>query len=388
MIRESFHAFLDDSGDSGLSVDKSGTSRAFALAAVIVADSKLSEVRTAVESVRSKHFQAGEMKSSGIGDNHRRRIRVLRDLRQVDFSIVGFIVHKDRVARAEGLKHHSSFVKFLSKPIYHDLCSAYEDIMLVADEHGDADFMRSFAAYLKREVFPSSLFSRTRDIRFGDSRTEVLIQLADLIAGTLRKCGTDPHAEHVQSFQSLLKPRMLKLSEWPSDYTDYVVEYASKIGTQEVRPTIVRYAISQAQKYCRDHGDEAASECRVCFIDRLLSRLRFGDPLRYVTTPELIAHIRAVTGVRLHRDQLRREVVGPLRDEDVLIASSRQGYKLPVTKGDLYDFVNHGNSIMVPMMARLRRFRDGVRLASNGEFDVLAEPEYVELREYLDRSER
>jgi len=386
MVEGMFHAFIDDSGDSGLSLDKSGTSLHYTLAAVVVAEAALPRVRDEVEAVRQQHFQTGEMKSSGIGRGDGRRRRVLADLQRVDFGIVGFVVHKDRIARAQGLQYHDSFVKFLSRPIYRDLCSAYDELTLTADSHGDAAFMDSFRGYIATNAPQRTLFSSRPHLHFVDSRSEVLVQLADLVAGTLARCADSPTSPGSRTFSQILNTKAIRLSEWPGDYAPYVVELAERDGLQ-LEPRLAAYAVHEAEQFSEQHRGVAARELQVCFVDHLLSQLRFGSPLAYVTTPGVIHHIEQATGTRLRKDELRRDVVGPVRDAGVLVASSRKGYKIPVTVDDALSFVNHDSSIIVPMSSRLRAFRDGVRLATHGELDILARPEYSLLRCMLESAD-
>ena len=60
------YAFVDEAGDTGLDFNKSGTSSHFIVTAVIVDEPGLEQVTAEVDSVRSKHFQTGEMKSSRV----------------------------------------------------------------------------------------------------------------------------------------------------------------------------------------------------------------------------------------------------------------------------------------------------------------------------------
>jgi len=91
------YAFVDEAGDTGLDLDKSGTSSHFVLTAVVVDEPRLTDVMSDVEAVSKKHFQAGEMKSSGVGGQDHRRIRILHDLCSADFHLLALVVHKRRL---------------------------------------------------------------------------------------------------------------------------------------------------------------------------------------------------------------------------------------------------------------------------------------------------
>ena len=78
------------------------------------------------------------------------------------------------------------------------------------------------------------------------------------------------------------------------------------------------------------------------------------------------------------------KVITPLRDAGVLIASSSKGYKLPANESDLYDFVNHSNAIIEPMLSRIKKFKDQIRLATDGKLDILDRSEYKIIRKVLE----
>ena len=61
-------------------------------------------------------------------------------------------------------------------------------------------------------------------------------------------------------------------------------------------------------------------------------------------------------------------------------------YKIPSKQRELYDYVNHDAKIVIPMLARLKRCRDLVKLATLNEVDLLDYDEYSQLRSFFDSS--
>lgn len=53
-------AFIDEYGDPNLATEKDGVSQYFIVAAVVVRQEQLADLRPAVEEVRAKFFQTGE----------------------------------------------------------------------------------------------------------------------------------------------------------------------------------------------------------------------------------------------------------------------------------------------------------------------------------------
>jgi len=95
-------------------------------------------------------------------------------------------------------------------------------------------------------------------------------------------------------------------------------------------------------------------------------------------------HIKVRRGKAVSLHYFQTKVIAPLRDAGVLIASSSKGYKLPANESDLYDFINHSNAIIEPMLSRVKKFRDQIRLATNGKLDVLNKDEYSLIRKVVE----
>lgn len=67
------YVFCDEFGAFGYNFDKENVSTHFLIVAVIVNDEDLNRVKEGAEAVRKKYFQTGEMKSSNVKNNHKRR---------------------------------------------------------------------------------------------------------------------------------------------------------------------------------------------------------------------------------------------------------------------------------------------------------------------------
>ena len=87
---------------------------------------------------------------------------------------------------------------------------------------------------------------------------------------------------------------------------------------------------------------------------------------------------------KISSSAFRMRVIGKLRDSGVIIASSSKGYKLPSKLSELYDFINHDASIVIPMLSRLKKCRDLVKLGTVNELDLLDQTEYKSLKAYFD----
>lgn len=80
---ERVYAFTDESGAFGWDIENPNVSTHFIITAIIVKGPDLEGFTQKAEALRKKHFQTGEIKSSNIGGNHARRLRVLADLQGI-----------------------------------------------------------------------------------------------------------------------------------------------------------------------------------------------------------------------------------------------------------------------------------------------------------------
>ena len=76
---EKIYAFTDESGSFGWELDNENTSTHFIITAIIVRESDVDAVRTAVADIRDRYFPKGEIKSSKIGKKHNRRKKILEE---------------------------------------------------------------------------------------------------------------------------------------------------------------------------------------------------------------------------------------------------------------------------------------------------------------------
>src|SRR5688500_4570627 len=97
------HVFVDESGDEHLHIDR-GASPKYVLAAVCVQEENLDNFTEAANLVRRFYFQNGEIKSSKVGDNAKRRKLILEKLSPLSFWGLAYIVSKERVNPDSGLR--------------------------------------------------------------------------------------------------------------------------------------------------------------------------------------------------------------------------------------------------------------------------------------------
>ncbi|MEG0835605.1 MAG: DUF3800 domain-containing protein [Christensenellaceae bacterium] len=382
---ERVYAFTDESGAFGWQLDNPSVSTHFIIGAIIVRGSDLESVRGQVEEVRKRYFQTGEMKSSSIGKNHARRKRILADLLKIDFSVFAVVIDKSQLVDAKGLKYKGSFYKWTNNVVHKELKHAFRQVTIVADEIGGSDYMQSFSKYVKeRQDIPNLL--NDADFRFENSRNNVLIQLSDLISGSLAFDFDFHRGDTKQNYRKMLEKKLARIELYPKTIETYTVDTSAMAENYdlEIADICLRQALIFIGLY--EDSDDFERKAQIIILKYLLFRFMNNDQRKYISTKELKGQLRYALDQDLSTQTFRTKVIGKMRDEGVVIASSspKKGYKIPATKAELYDFINHGTTIILPMLERLKKCRDIVKLGTNNEIDLFARTEYSNLKKYFD----
>lgn len=177
------YGYIDESGGFGFDFEEEGVSSYYLITAILVEENLAASIEKEVMEVRSKFFQNGEMKSSKVGKNHQRRMLILENLKGLDFKILTVVVDKRKIIISSGLKYKKSYIKYLNGLLYEELHNYFPKLELHSDEHGSKEFMDEFKKYIGKEHIPNLLGEY--DFGFGNSKSEVLIQLAELFAEPL-----------------------------------------------------------------------------------------------------------------------------------------------------------------------------------------------------------
>lgn len=383
---ERIYAFTDESGAHGFDFEKDGVSSHFIITSVIVKESKVEEVREQLEIVRNKHFQTGEMKSSKIGKNHERRKRILDELLQIDFKIFSVVVDKREIATWKGLHYKKSFYKFLNNIMHKELRYAFPILTICSDETGGSDYMKSFSDYVKKKTDIPTLFGEA-DFCFENSQNEVIIQLADFICGTLSYVyDVKKHSDNTPDYIKILSKKLIRVELYPKTYDTYTVNTSALASDYDEE--IATLCMKQVIEFINKHEDDADGErqAQILILKYLLFRFMNNDTRKYISTKELKNYLSGTLDYDLSTQQFRTKIIGKLRDEGVIISgsSAKKGYKIPANKSELYDFINHGVHIIMPMLSRLKKCRDLIKLGTDGEIDLFDKTEYTDLKKYFD----
>ncbi len=358
-------------------------SKYFIVCAVIIDDGQFDTLWHEVETIRKKYFQNGEIKSNSVKDRdgHARRIKILERILELDFKFYAVAVEKDALRRDGGFQYKRSFLKFINGLLYKQLFENYPSIAVFADEHGGDEFKLSFQQYIKKNHKPDLFWDS--ELNLVSSHDNLLVQLADFLVGTIAKVyESKSNPALLESYRALLKTKALDLKEWPTKYQAY---FEPDKTSKEYDRFIHSHALSKAEIYIEKHREFNDEETRlqVCVLSHLVFNSRLSSDDGYIATKSLLEHLENCGFRGVSEQAIRSQIVAKLRDKDVIIASCNQGYKIPSSYSDLFDFVERVNSLVLPLLERLNKARNSYIVASKGDVDLLKGIEYPELVEFL-----
>lgn len=180
------HVFIDESGDAGFKFDK-GSSDFFVIA-MIVFDDDLEMTRTSVAVGLLKRKIGFEDYREFKFHKLSKKIRVMffTEIKKFKFKIISLSVDKRKIISIKFKNNIKLFyinaIKMLEK--INNISDS--GIKIKLDGGGGKLFKRNFSSYLRKEL---NLKDKNiiRNLKFVDSKNNSLIQLADMVAGALRK---------------------------------------------------------------------------------------------------------------------------------------------------------------------------------------------------------
>lgn len=379
---ERIYAFIDESGAFGWDLQNPSVSKYFILTAVIVEESKLKDVLQEADKIRLSFFQTGEMKSNKISKNFDRRAKVLTEISKLDCKFFPLICDKAKLANEnfKGLQFKQTFYKFLNNIIDTELTKAYSKLTIVLDATGSNDFIESFKNYMKSKVILPDLFGES-EIELRDSKSNALIQVADIISGTLQYVyDKSKNIPPEYDFLKIIEKQLIRIEIYPRTFENYNIETYALASEYDME--IANICFQRAKEFIYKNENKYSDidiKAQVLTLKYLLFRFMNNNSRGYISTKELIHHLNYCGIDQMSEYHFRTKIIGRLRDYDVIIASSPKGYKIPSNKQDLINFMEHNRTIILPMLSRLKRCRNLIQLGTKDKVDLFKETGFEKL---------
>ncbi len=377
-----YAAYIGEAGNHRPVAEESGAPPYFVLLAVIADAADLALLHGALAPLRQRLAAAAAAPRHDAGDDE--RLALLRVLAPLPFRFYAMAVDKRRVDIDAGLAGSDAFIGFVNGRVYRALFQSLADVAVYADS---VAFIDSFTSYIERHHMPD-LFSRPRvEAAAGEHAPAVLLAgfLADCTAA-LYDGSASPALR--QQLLDMMGARRIRVDEWPPRFESQLAPAAAPGDLDaHVRRIALRAAgdFLTAVAAVADAADAEDGEIRAqhALLSYLLFRARFPTEEDFISTAELVDHLRSLGFSDVSDHYLRSNLISRLRDRDILIASSARGYKIPTSYADIIGFAELVDGIVSPLLHRLRRANDVLSKGSAGAVDFLDEARFRTLRELL-----
>jgi len=178
--------FIDDSGDPGFKFEK-GSSEIFVISCVIFADELEAEkTAVAIKGFRRKLRFPDDVEFKFSKSRKSIKEGFLETINSFHFKIRSLVIKKALIKSDELRGNKNSFYSYAIKLLLQHSDGSVLDAKVRIDGSGDRLFRKSFTTYLRKQL-NSDQRKVMKDCKLIDSKSNVLVQMADMIAGAVRR---------------------------------------------------------------------------------------------------------------------------------------------------------------------------------------------------------
>lgn len=362
MVRDVI-VYFDESGDPSLEFNKSGVSSYYVISAVVIDKNDEQQLIDGVKKIQNQFFSGSEIKSKNVGPDIKRRASILQAMSEIPFNSFTICIDKNKVSKDGGLIYKRPFIKFMNGLIYRKIFRTFPVVDIYCDQQGWPDFKESFKKYLETNHIPDIFTAGS--ITLVDSALCHGVQVADFIAGSVHHYFNDRNEDLWKLFYN----KSMGVDLWPK-YREASIQDLSVITDHD--GIVEEYCINQATIFMQEYLDstDEIRHYQVLALEYLMQQHyeMLDEPFSY--TSEIMQAIGYPTSDSSDYS-FRSKVIGGLRDEGVIIASSSRGLKIPTSVKDLTGFVDETIKKIFPMLHRLQAARTQIKLATLNKLDIM-----------------
>jgi len=178
--------FIDDSGDPGFKFNKGSTK--FFIISLVIFDDELEAEKTAVaikDLKRTLSFP-DDMEFKFYRSSNNVRKEFLQTVNYFRFRVRSLVIDKSLIRSEELRGNKNSFYAYAIKTVLKYSDKTVSGAKIKIDGSGDRIFRKSFLSYLRREL-NSEHKHIIKNCKIVNSGSNVLIQMADMVAGSVRR---------------------------------------------------------------------------------------------------------------------------------------------------------------------------------------------------------
>lgn len=195
--------FIDDSGDPGFKLEK-GSTRFFVIATIIFKDELEAEkTAVAIKELRRSLRLPDDLEFKFNKSSRKTREEFLNTINRFDFKVRSLVIDKSLIRSQELKENKNSFYSYAIKLVLKHSGGCILDAKIKIDGSGDRSFRRTLLSYLRKHLnFKQKKIMK--NCKLVNSRGNVLIQMADMIAGSVRR-SYDSSKEDYKAYKTIIK---------------------------------------------------------------------------------------------------------------------------------------------------------------------------------------
>jgi hypothetical protein len=178
--------FIDESGDAGFKLGK-GSSSVFVISMVIFDDPLVAEeTALSIKKLRRdlRFSDNYELKFNKLKKSY--RIAFLENVKKFKFRVRSIVFKKEILYSRKLREDKNSFYGYAVKSLLKHNNNSIHAAKIRIDGLGERSFKRNLNAYLRKELNINQKYI-LKNLKFVDSKENVLIQLADIVSGAIRR---------------------------------------------------------------------------------------------------------------------------------------------------------------------------------------------------------
>lgn len=207
------HIYIDETGDTGFKLDK-GSSHIFCITLLIFNDHKeIERMSKAIKRLEeSLHFHSyTEWKFSKTAPAY--RVEFLKTIANFNFEIRAVVMIKKHIDGPRLKTDKDSFYNYTCRLLLRYASGNMKEARVIFDRRGNREFYGNLRHYLRTECKLDH--EKIKEIRSKDSRKEIPLQVADMIAGAIGRSfgGKKDSRDYIE----IIRPKIKNLFRFPDD---------------------------------------------------------------------------------------------------------------------------------------------------------------------------
>jgi hypothetical protein len=208
------HVFIDDSGDAGFKLDR-GSTEFFVIACCVFetpdaaerTSKAIIEHRASIGWSEFEEFKFSKMRNDLQFD-------FMNEIFKLDFFVRAIVIDKKIIESSNLMTNHKNFYNYVIKMVLTRSNRTIQDASVKIDGSSGREYRNAVRTYLKNEANTEE-FRVIKDVNFVNSKGNQLIQLADMVAGCIRR-SVDLSKNNAPEYAAALAPihKKIKSDIW------------------------------------------------------------------------------------------------------------------------------------------------------------------------------